>query len=86
MLSMEVKRVNLWDGGDRHNFGFFISADVPDKEIELANPHCFIQKQVLTVFESLREVTENDQKNIRWRAWEKLPPMEREALGMKEPK
>lgn len=84
MNSFEVKRVDLWDGGDRHNFGFYISATVPNDQIEKTHPHCSIHKQVLTIFDDLAEVEENSYKNLRKKALAKLTPMERDALGLKE--
>lgn len=84
MNSFEVKRVDLWDGGDRHNFGFYINAQVSDTHISEVHQHCMISKQTLTIFDDLHEVEENSYKNIRKRAIAKLTPMEREVLGLKE--
>lgn len=84
MNSFEVKRVDLWDGGDRHNFAFYIIATVPNDQIEKIHPHCSIHKQVLTIFDDLAEVEENSYKNLRKRAIAKLTPMERDVLGLKE--
>ena len=84
MNSFEVKRVDLWGGGDRHNFGFYIITTVPNDQIEKAHPHCSIVKQVLTVFDDLKEVEESSYKNLRKSALAKLNPMERQVLGLKE--
>lgn len=85
MQTIECKRVDLWDGGDRHNFGFYISKDVPPDAIKAANPHCYITEQTLTVFDSLEEVAENSVNKLRQRAWAKLDPLERKALGLSDP-
>lgn len=86
MREFEVKRVDLWDGGERHNFGFYIDATVPDNAIEKANRYCLIHHQVLVIFDTLDERKENSNRDLKRRAWAKLTPLEREALGiLKEP-
>ncbi|MFK3740926.1 hypothetical protein [Massilia sp. TN1-12] len=85
MQTIECKRVDLWDGGDRHNFGFRIAADVPDSVIKKNDPHCLITKEVITVFGSLEEVAENSVQKLRKSAWAKLSPQERQALNLQEP-
>lgn len=82
MESIEAKRVDLWDGGERHTFGFYIAADVSDKEIQVAHPHCMVTPCIVTVFGNLAEVNENSVKELRKRAWRKLTPLERAALGL----
>lgn len=84
MLISEVKQVDLWDGGDRHNFGFFIRAEVADKDIQDRHPHCSIMRKTLCVFETLDEVEANSVKELRRKVWAKLSPLERAAIGMKE--
>jgi len=86
MQTIECKRVDLWDGGDRHNFGFRIAVDVPDELIKRKVPHCMITKEVITVFNSMEEVAENSVQNLRKSAWAKLSPQERKALNLQEPK
>ena len=84
MNSFEVKRVDLWDGGDRHNFGFYISATVHNDQIKKTHQYCLITKQLLTVFDDLAEVEENSYKNLRKTAIAKLTLMERQVLGLEE--
>lgn len=87
MKTILANQVDLWDGGDRHNFGFHISPSVDQADIEKAHPHCSIRSVVLTVFDSLEEVRQNSRLNLRKAAWAKLTPQERAALGMiEEPK
>jgi hypothetical protein len=85
MKTIECKRVDLWDGGERHNFGYRVNIGVPDGLIELRDPHCNITKEVITVFDSLAEVDDNSVAKLRKSAWNKLTPQERQALNMKEP-
>lgn len=82
MKSIESKRIDLWDGGERHTFGFYISASVSDDAIKQAHQHCMITPCIVTVFESLQEVKENSVKELRKTAWRKLSPLERAALGL----
>lgn len=84
MNVQEAKRVDLWDGGDRHNFGFFIDKSVSNEAITAAHPHCMITTTVVVVYANLQEVKENDKLKLKRRAYDKLTPQEREALGMKE--
>lgn len=84
MKEIECQEVHLWDGGDRHNFGFFISKAVPKAEIEKRYPHSHVSTTLIKVFDSLQEVSDNDQRKLRQSAWAKLTPAERQALGMLE--
>lgn len=86
MNTIECKRVEDWDGGDRHNFAFYISKDVPDADIKKDNTHRIIRREVITVFDSMEEVAENTVAKLRKSAWHKLSPQERAALGLTEPK
>ena len=81
MKIIECKRVDLWDGGDRHHFGFYIDEEVPDTAIKTAYPHCTVRNERLAVFDTLDEVKENDVKKLRESALAKLTPLERKALG-----
>lgn len=85
MRQIECNAVDLWDGGDRQNFAFYIHDDVSNEAIKAAHPHCHIRAVTLTVFDSLEEVAENDVKKLRQSAWDKLTPLERQALGLKAP-
>lgn len=87
MKTIECKRVDLWDGGERHNFGFRVDLGVPDESIKNANPHCMVTHELITIFESLDEVKQNVRRKLIRSAWLKLSPQERQALNMlEEPK
>ena len=83
MHVIECKRVDLWDGGDRQKFGFYINNDVSDAEIEKAHPHCHIEPTVLVVFDHLEQIDEFKAIELRRKVWDKLSPLERVAIGMK---
>jgi hypothetical protein len=82
---IQCKQVDLWDGGERQLFGFYIHDEVPDEIIKVRHPHCAIRPVTLTVFDSLEEVAEHDVKKLRQSAWDKLTPLERKALGLTTP-
>ncbi|MCY1208392.1 hypothetical protein D9M72_200170 [compost metagenome] len=86
MKTLEAHKVDLWDGGERHNFGFYLSKDVTVEEIKANDPHCYVSSVTLTVFDSLQEVADNTVEKLRYSAWLKLSPQERQALGLTEPK
>ena len=83
MQVIEVKRIDAWDGGDRHNFKAYVANTVPDNEIEKKYRSCHVTQEVLTVFDTLEEIEANSVANLRKSAWEKLTPMERKAIGLK---
>lgn len=87
MMAIECRQVSLWDGGERHNFGFYITKDTADEEIRRTYPRCLITTKVITVFDTLQEVKANNNLELRKSAWRKLTPIERAALNMiEEPK
>ena len=87
MKTINCKRVDLWDGGERHTFGFYISQDVDNKEIEKSHLHCVISNCLLTIFDSLDEKQQNTRQAYIKSAWAKLTDKEREALNiLVEPK
>lgn len=87
MKHLIVKQVDLRDGGDRQEFGFFIDASVSNEAIKGAHPHCYVHTKSIKVYDTLAEVKEYSTKELRKSAWAKLSTLEREALGMlEEPK
>lgn len=82
MKTFEVKRVSIWDGAERHNFGFYVDAGVPDGEIQNHSRNSSIDRIILTVFDSIEEVKANDHKSLMKRAWGKLTAQERAAVGL----
>lgn len=83
MQVIEVKRIDAWDGGDRHDFKAYVVNTIPDTEIQKKYRNCHIVPEVLTVFDTLEEIEANSVANLRKSAWEKLTPLERKAIGLK---
>lgn len=86
MQVLDVKEVGKWDGGDRHNFAFYVKKEVSDEAIKEAHGvHCSITPRTIVIFDDLQEVADNSRAKLRRRAWEKLSPQERLAIGFEEP-
>lgn len=85
MQVIEVKRIDTWDGGERHNFHAYVSNTIPDDEINKQKQYrnCHITPMLLTVFDSLEEIEQNSKANLRKSAYAKLTPLEREAIDLK---
>lgn len=83
MKVLEVKRVDLWDGGERQKFGFYIEPAVSNEDIAKAYPHCLVTETLLVVYDNLQEHKVNNQLALKRRAYDKLSPLERDALGLK---
>ncbi len=78
---IEVQEVHLWDGGDRHNFGFYLATkDEADKYKKL-DPHCYISPRTLMIFNTVDEQQRFSQGEVKNRALSKLTKEERIALG-----
>lgn len=84
MKTLEVIRVEDWDGGERHNFVCYVDADVAEQGLKKRWPHGLFTRQVITVFDSIEEVDQNTNLKLRQSAWDKLSPQERQALNMLE--
>ena len=82
MQLVEVKEVNLWDGGDRHNFGFYIVPSVTDDEIKERYPHSYIMNRKMIIYDNFEELEEDNVKKVREKALEKLTLEEKRALGL----
>jgi len=84
MKEIECWQVDLWDGGDRTNFGFFVDLGVDKKVIEAKYQGCHVFKKTIIIYDTLIEREENTPRAIRRRIWDKLNVQERAELGMKE--
>ena len=82
MKTIEAKQADLLDGGDRHNFGFFIDVSVDDEAIKEAYPHAVIRPTTITVLDSLDDQKEYERQKLIQQALGKLTDREREALGL----
>lgn len=85
MQVIECNSVHLWDGGELQKFAFYINKDVPKAEIEAKHPHCLVKAEVLVICSSLDDYAELEQHKLLISAWNKLSPLERKALDLKDP-
>lgn len=80
---IEVLKVEKWDGGERHNFAFFLNANKnTESAIKKAIPHSQVIRQNIFVFDDLDEANSNSYSEARKRALAKLTPYEREILKL----
>jgi hypothetical protein len=84
MKQIECWQVDLWDGGDRVNFGFYLDLSVKKEDIEKAHPHCMVTRKLIVIYDSLQEREENTPRAVRRRIWDKLDAQERIELGLRE--
>ena len=85
MKVLECIQVDQWDGGDRHNFDFYVTTLVAESEIKQRYPHCSMVRKTFVVFDSLKEVEENRAHVLCKQVWAKLTLLERKAIGMQDP-
>jgi hypothetical protein len=82
MKEIIVYQVDLWDGGDRHNFGFYLSSKTEADKYKAVDKHCYVhQAKVITIFDTLEEKDAHSIKSLKEQALKKLSPAERQALG-----
>lgn len=79
---LQVKRVDLWDGGKRHNFGYYIDASVADDTINKHSQYCIITKHNLIIFDSITDKIEYNSKAKREAILAKLTTEEKVILGL----
>lgn len=81
MKVITVWQVDLWDGGERQNFGFYLSSKEEADKYKKNNVHCNIHPKELVIFDTIEEREEYSNGIAKKRALEKLSPKERVALG-----
>lgn len=84
MKTLEVIRVEDWDGGDRTNFACYVSAEIPEVALKKHWPHGAFRREALIVFDSIEEVEANSRLKLMQSAWDKLTVAERVALNLLE--
>jgi hypothetical protein len=83
MTIIPVWNVQLWDGGDRHNHGFYVMRDSTTvKDIEAAHLNSLSLSQELVVLNSLNEYPQLAHQQARQRALAKLTEQDRKVLGL----
>lgn len=82
MKVIECWAVYEWDGGDRHNFKFYLASKAEADKYKEKHKHDDVRPVVLTIFDSVEESEAHDVKTLRRAAIAKLSPLERQALGI----
>lgn len=82
MKEIICKQVDLWDGCDRMNFGFYIDESARDEDLKKAFPHCFISRKVFFIYDDLVDREEHSIVLLREQALAKLSETEKKALGL----
>lgn len=75
--------VELWDGGERHNFGFYLATKEEADKYKAIDKYCYIRPVTLTIYDTVEERNENTPEKLKARALAKLTVEERTALGYK---
>lgn len=81
MKVITVYQVDLWDGGERHNFGFYLSSKEELDKYQEIDIHCCAHKKEIVIFDTIEERNEYNSGLAKKRALQKLTPEERVALG-----
>lgn len=86
MQVIEVLRIDQWDGGDRHNFGFYFKKENATKENlkKWKDSHCLVSDELIVIFDTVEEIHNNSTENLRKTALAKLSPLEKKALGLRD--
>lgn len=81
MKVIEYWAIEVWDGVDRHIHRYSVSDEKTAKEWKVKNPHDYVVKRTLVIYESSEEMTEDFRKKLKEQALAKLTKEERIALG-----
>lgn len=81
MKSITVWQVDLWDGGGRHNFGFYLSSIEEATKYQEIDEFALVHKKEMVIFDTIEERNEYNSGIAKKRALQKLTPEERIALG-----
>lgn len=82
MKQLEIYEVRKWDGGNGHRFAFYLSDKTEADKYKAKNTYDDVRATIIVIYDTLEEVEENETKKVRQRVWDKLSPLERQALGM----
>jgi len=86
MKVIPVIEVSTWDGGDRHNFAFYIDNTnrcgvSHARAYQDKHPHDIVRETEIVIFEGQVDYNEFRSGKVRERALAKLTAEERKALG-----
>lgn len=82
MKAIEYWAIEVWDGGDRHVHRHSVSSEAVAKEWKIKNPHDYVVKRTLLIYDSMEELTDDHKRKIKEKALAKLTIEEKIALGI----
>ena len=74
--------IQTWDGGDRHNHKCYVATKEASQAWLANNKYDTVVKREFVIFDSLDELTEYENGELRKRALAKLSEDEKKVLGL----
>ena len=75
--------IQTWDGGDRHNHKYYVATKGAADEWKAKNKYDEVYEKEFVILDSLDELTEYENGELRKRALAKLTEAEKKVLGLK---
>jgi len=75
--------IQTWDGGDRHNHKYYVATKEAAQAWLANNKYDTVYEREFVILDSLDELTEYENGELRKRALAKLSEAEKKVLGLK---
>ena len=75
--------IQTWDGGDRHNHKYYVATKEAADAWLSKNKYDSVNEREFVILDSLDELTEYENGELRKRALAKLSEAEKKVLGLK---
>lgn len=75
--------IQTWDGGDRHNHKYYVATKEAADAWIAKNKYDSVNEREFVILDSLDELTEYENGELRKRALAKLTEAEKKVLGLK---
>ena len=75
--------IRTWDGGDRHNHKYYVATKEAADAWKAKNKYDEVYETEFVILDSLDELTEYENGELRKRALAKLSEAEKKVLGLK---
>jgi hypothetical protein len=75
--------IQTWDGGDRHNHKYYVATKEAAQAWLANNKYDTVVEREFVILDSLDELTEYENGELRKRALAKLSEAEKKVLGLK---
>jgi hypothetical protein len=75
--------IQTWDGGDRHNHKYYVATKEAADEWKAKNKYDEVYAKEFVILDSLDELTDYENGELRKRALAKLSEAEKKVLGLK---